>query len=59
MRWVATGLLNGEIAEKLRVSEHTVKTYLKRSFQKLDARNRTEAVRNLQAQGRMGRLPKT
>ena len=42
---IAAGLSNREIAEKLFVSENTVKTHSSRLFDKLNARRRTEAVR--------------
>ena len=41
---VAQGMTNREIAEKLFVSENTVKTHCSRAFDKLGARRRTEAV---------------
>ena len=41
---VAEGLSNREIAEKLFVSENTVKTHCARAFDKLGARRRTQAV---------------
>jgi two-component system, NarL family, response regulator LiaR len=41
---VAQGMSNREIAEKLFVSENTVKTHCSRAFDKLGARRRTEAV---------------
>ncbi len=41
---VADGLTNREIAERLAISEETVKTHLKRLYQKLGASDRTEAV---------------
>lgn len=41
---VAKGLSNRDIAESLRISEHTVKSYLKVILQKLDANDRTHAV---------------
>jgi len=41
---VAEGLSNREIAEKLFVSENTVKTHCSRAFDKLGAKRRTQAV---------------
>ncbi|MGH9883985.1 MAG: response regulator transcription factor, partial [bacterium] len=41
---IATGLSNREIAEKLFVSENTVKTHSSRLFDKLQAKRRTQAV---------------
>jgi len=41
---IATGLSNREIAEKLFVSENTVKTHSSRVFDKLSAKRRTQAV---------------
>ena len=41
---IAAGLSTREIAEKLFVSENTVKTHASRVFDKLGARRRTEAV---------------
>ncbi len=44
IRYVATGMSNKEIAEKLAYSEKTVKNYLSIVFQKLGIRDRTQAA---------------
>jgi DNA-binding CsgD family transcriptional regulator len=41
---IANGMSNREIAEKLFVSENTVKTHSSRLFEKLSAKRRTQAV---------------
>ena len=41
---IASGMSNREIAEKLFVSENTVKTHSSRVFDKLGAKRRTQAV---------------
>ena len=41
---IAAGRSNNEIAERLNVSPHTVKTHVARLFEKLDASRRTEAI---------------
>jgi len=40
----AEGLANREIAQELRLSEHTVKKYLFRIFEKVGVSNRVELV---------------
>ena len=51
---IAQGLSNREIAERLFVSENTVKTHCSRAFDKLGARRRTQAV---QLGKKLGILP--
>ncbi|HTJ78713.1 MAG TPA: response regulator transcription factor [Rariglobus sp.] len=46
---MAVGFINKEIADKLGVSLQTVKTYVKRIYVKMHARNRMEAVRKHRA----------
>jgi NarL family two-component system response regulator LiaR len=48
---LAAGLSNREIAERLFVSENTVKTHAARLFDKLSARRRTQAVRHAKEAG--------
>ena len=51
---IAHGMSNREIAEKLFVSENTVKTHSSRLFDKLSAKRRTQAV---QIAKEMGLIP--
>ena len=51
---IAQGLSNREIADRLFVSENTVKTHCSRAFDKLGARRRTQAV---QLSKQLGLLP--
>jgi DNA-binding CsgD family transcriptional regulator len=44
LQLIAEGLSNKEIAERVFVSENTVKTHSSRVFEKLGARRRTQAV---------------
>jgi two-component system, NarL family, response regulator LiaR len=48
---IAAGLSNREIAEKLFVSENTVKTHSGRLFDKLGAKRRTQAVQRARDEG--------
>jgi len=48
---IAAGLSTREIADKLCVSQNTVKTHASRLFDKLDARRRTQAVQIAKEQG--------
>jgi DNA-binding CsgD family transcriptional regulator len=48
---IAAGLSNREIADRLFVSENTVKTHSSRLFEKLGARRRTQAVQLGKAAG--------
>lgn len=53
LHWVSEGKSNQEIAAILDLSIHTVKTYLKRSFQKLGVENRTAAAAGWRKQNRL------
>jgi DNA-binding NarL/FixJ family response regulator len=44
VRFVATGLRNAEVAERLSITESTVKAHLNNVFQKLAVRDRLELV---------------
>ena len=51
LQLIASGLSNREIAERLSVSENTVKTHASRLLDKLGARRRTEAVQRAKEAG--------
>lgn len=44
LEWMAQGLSNQEIAEKLFVSLNTIKTHTSRLFEKMDVKRRTQAI---------------
>ena len=47
LKLISKGYKNSEIAEKLFVSQNTVKTHIKNIYVKLDVRNRVEALKRL------------
>ncbi len=51
LRLMAEGNSNKEIAERLFVSENTVKTHISNLFIKVDAKRRTEAIKKAQELG--------
>jgi DNA-binding NarL/FixJ family response regulator len=52
LRLVAEGLANAEIAQRLRMSDLTIKTYVSRILAKLDCANRVQAALLLRDAGR-------
>jgi DNA-binding NarL/FixJ family response regulator len=57
VRLTVAGMTNAEVAEKMKLSEHTVKNYLRNVFDKLGVSNRVELV--LYACGQSGLTPWT
>ncbi len=59
MRFVAEGMRNQEISVKLRLSEHTIKNYIFRIYEKLGLSSRVELVLYSlsQSEGSQSRLP--
>jgi DNA-binding CsgD family transcriptional regulator len=47
LSWVARGLTNDEIARRLWLSPHTVRTHLENVYRKLGVRTRTQAIASL------------
>jgi DNA-binding CsgD family transcriptional regulator len=57
IRLVVDGLSNLEIADRLQISENTVKKYLKAAFEELQVANRTELAVRLARIGRRDSVP--
>ncbi len=57
VKYVGSGMRNGEIAERLAITEATVKTHLNNIFQKLNLRSRVELTRYAYKHGLVGDLP--
>jgi DNA-binding CsgD family transcriptional regulator len=45
LHWVAQGLSNRDVGERLAIAEHTVEAHLKSIFNKLDVHNRAAATK--------------
>jgi DNA-binding NarL/FixJ family response regulator len=54
LRLASEGLTNSQIGAQLYLSRHTVKEYLSHAMKKLEAKNRTEAVREATRRGLLG-----
>lgn len=48
LKYIAHGYKNSEIAEKLFLSQNTIKTHIKNIYLKLDVRNRVEALKRVE-----------
>jgi len=48
LKFIAHGYKNSEIAEKLFVSQNTIKTHIKNIYLKLDVKNRVEALKRVE-----------
>jgi DNA-binding NarL/FixJ family response regulator len=44
LQWIVAGMIKKQISEKLQISVHTVDTYLRRIYEKLEVKTRTGAV---------------
>jgi ATP/maltotriose-dependent transcriptional regulator MalT len=51
MRLVANGLSNRDVGDALFISEETVKTHMRRIFEKLEVSSRTQAINRSQQLG--------
>ena len=58
VKYVGSGMRNGAIAERLAITEATVKTHLNNIFQKLNLRSRVELARYAYKHGLVGILPR-
>lgn len=47
LKYIAQGYKNSEIAEKLFISQNTIKTHIKNIYVKLDVKNRVEALKRV------------
>ncbi len=50
---VASGLSNQQIAQSMSITVGTIKSHLHRTYEKLDARNRLDAVAKARARGHL------
>lgn len=52
---IAEGFTNKEISGRLFISQNTVKTHIKRIYEKLDVSNRVQAVKNVRKHSQPGK----